>query len=53
MMRPPSEKAAAWADRIAATLPPFTPAEAAEAGRLAAKIDARRRERQAETRQAA
>lgn len=32
----------AWAARIAAELPPFTAEEAAEAGRLAAQIDARR-----------
>lgn len=32
----------AWAQRLAAQLPPFTPAEAAEVGRLAASIDARR-----------
>ncbi|MEV8510804.1 hypothetical protein [Dactylosporangium sp. NPDC051484] len=36
------QKAEAWARRIAAQLPPFTPEEAAEIGRLAAVIDARR-----------
>ena len=39
-----------WAARIAATLPPFTPEEIAEAGRLAAQIDGRL---QAEPEQAA
>jgi hypothetical protein len=32
----------AWAEREAAKLPPFTAEEAAEVGRLAARIDARR-----------
>lgn len=35
----------AWAERLAAQLPPFTPAEAAEVGRIAATIDARRAEK--------
>lgn len=32
----------AWAEALAAKLPPFTPAEAAVAGKLAAILDARR-----------
>lgn len=36
------DKADAWAERLAAQLPPFTAAEAAEVGRLAATIDRRR-----------
>jgi hypothetical protein len=43
------DRAEAWAERIAATLPPFTAAEAAEVGRLAATIDARRRATQTDT----
>ena len=46
-------RAEAWAERLAATLPPFTAAEAAEVGRIAARIDARRRASQPHTRQAA
>lgn len=42
--------ARSWAVRLAAQLPPFTPEEIAEAGRLAAQIDGRR---QAEPEQAA
>lgn len=53
MMQRLSEKAEAWAARIAATLPPLTPPEIAELGRLAATIDARRGERQAELGRAA
>lgn len=33
----------AWAERVAAALPPLTPDEAAAVGRLAAALDARRR----------
>lgn len=44
-----SDHADAWAERIAATLPPFTTAEAAEVGRIAAQIDARRRTQAAST----
>lgn len=36
------DRSEAWAKRLAAQLPPFTPEEAAEVGRLAATIDARR-----------
>lgn len=43
---------AAWAEKLAAELPPFTAAEAAEVGRIAARIDARRHA-QTSTRQAA
>lgn len=43
------ERAKAWAKRIAASLPPFTPEEAAEVGRLAAIIDARRHAAQTTT----
>ena len=32
----------AWANRVAASLPPLTPAEAAAVGKLAAALDARR-----------
>jgi hypothetical protein len=35
------EDIATWAAEQAAALPPFTPDEAAEAGRLAAMLDAR------------
>lgn len=37
-----AETADEWADRIAATFPPFTADEAAAVGRIAARIDARR-----------
>lgn len=37
-----SGRADAWAERLAAQLPPFTPDEIAELGRLAAAIDGRR-----------
>lgn len=49
------DTANAWAERLAAQLPPFTPAEAAEVGRIAARIDARRAEqaRQVDVKQAA
>lgn len=48
-------RAEAWAERLAASLPPFTAAEAREVGRIAAAIDARRAEkaRQASTQAAA
>lgn len=35
-------RAEAWAERLAAQLPPFTAEEAREVGRIAATIDARR-----------
>lgn len=38
-------RAEAWAERLAAQLPPFTPEEAREVGRIAATIDARRAEK--------
>jgi hypothetical protein len=47
------ERAEEWADRIAASLPPLTPAEAAEAGQFRATIDARRHEQQQATTKAA
>lgn len=37
------QSAQAWAAEVAASLPPFTAAEAAAIGQLAAVIDARRR----------
>jgi hypothetical protein len=47
-LHPPASRAAAdgeleaWAARIAGSLPPLTPTEAAAVGRLAAQVDARR-----------
>lgn len=46
-------RADAWAERWAATFPPFTAEEAREVGRMAAVIDARRRAAQTSTGQAA
>lgn len=42
--------AEAWAARLAAVLPPFTPEEVAEVALLVAAIDARRRRREARRR---
>jgi hypothetical protein len=39
---PAADEAAAWADAVAAALPPLTADEAAAVGRLAAALDAQR-----------
>lgn len=45
----PSAASAAWAEQLAATLPPLTAAEAVSVGRLAAALDARIEQQNAHT----